>query len=80
VGVPVDYVFEGCYWIVSMVLGAREEEVGLLIAQGLSNKDIATRLFLSVRTVETHVHNLLNKLGLNSRTQIAVWFSEQRPA
>lgn len=63
-----------------MVLGAREEEVGLLIAQGLSNKDIATRLFLSVRTVETHVHNLLNKLGLNSRTQIAVWFSEQRPA
>jgi non-specific serine/threonine protein kinase len=63
-----------------VVLGAREEEVGLLIAQGLSNKDIATRLFLSVRTVETHVHNLLNKLGVNSRTQIAVWFSEQRPA
>jgi predicted ATPase/DNA-binding CsgD family transcriptional regulator len=62
-----------------VVLGTREEEVGTLITQGLSNKDIAARLFLSVRTVETHVHNLLNKLGVNSRTQIAVWFSEQRP-
>ena len=58
-----------------VVLGAREEEVGTLVAQGLSNKDIAARLFLSVRTVETHVHHLLNKLGVNSRTQIAVWFS-----
>jgi predicted ATPase/DNA-binding CsgD family transcriptional regulator len=62
-----------------VVLGTREEEVGLLIAQGLSNKDIAARLFLSVRTVETHVHNVLNKLGVNSRTQIAVWFSEHHP-
>ena len=62
-----------------VVLGSREEEVGALIAQGLANKEIAARLFLSVRTVETHVHNLLNKLGVNSRTQIAVWFSEQRP-
>ena len=52
----------------------------MLIAHGLSNKDIAARLFLSVRTVETHVHNLLNKLGVNSRTQIAVWFSEQHPS
>ncbi len=58
--------------------GTREEEVGTLVAQGLSNKDIAARLFLSVRTVETHVHHLLNKLGVNSRTQIAVWFSEPR--
>ena len=63
-----------------VVLGAREEEVGMLVAQGLSNKDIAARLFLSVRTVETHVHHLLNKLGVNSRTQIAVWFSERRPS
>jgi DNA-binding NarL/FixJ family response regulator len=63
-----------------IVLGAREEEVGTLVAQGLSNKDIAARLFLSVRTVETHVHHLLNKLGVNSRTQIAVWFSERHPS
>ena len=66
--------------VTGVVLGTREEEVGLLIAQGLSNKEIAARLFLSVRTVETHVHNLLNKLGVNSRTQIAVWFSAQRPS
>jgi predicted ATPase/DNA-binding CsgD family transcriptional regulator len=66
--------------LTGVVLGTREEEVGTLIAQGLSNKEIAARLFLSVRTVETHVHHLLNKLGLNSRTHIAVWFSEQRPA
>ena len=68
------------FGIGAWLVGTREEEVGLLIAQGMSNKDIAARLFLSVRTVETHVHNLLNKLGVNSRTQIAVWFSEQRPS
>ena len=66
--------------IKGVVLGAREEEVGALVAQGLSNKEIAARMFLSVRTVETHVHHLLNKLGVNSRTQIAVWFSKPHPS
>ena len=54
-------------------LGKREREVAELIAQGLSNKEIATRLFLSERTVETHVYNILNKLGFNSRVNIASW-------
>jgi non-specific serine/threonine protein kinase len=58
-------------------LGKREEEVGRLVAEGLSNKEMASRLFLSERTVETHVHNLLNKLGVNSRTQIAAWFASE---
>ena len=54
-------------------LGKREQEVAELIAVGLSNKEIASRLFLSERTVETHVYNILNKLGVNSRVSIASW-------
>jgi predicted ATPase/DNA-binding CsgD family transcriptional regulator len=58
-------------------LGRREREVAALIADGLSNKEIATRLFLSERTVETHVYNILNKLGFNSRVNIASWVTAQ---
>ena len=58
-------------------LGKREREVAQLIADGLSNKEIATRLFLSERTVETHVYNILNKLGFSSRTSIASWVTAE---
>jgi DNA-binding NarL/FixJ family response regulator len=53
----------------------REVEVGRLVAEGLSNKQIGARLFISERTVATHVSNIMNKLGLNSRSQIAVWMT-----
>jgi DNA-binding NarL/FixJ family response regulator len=56
------------------ILGKREAEVARLVADGLSNKQIASRLFLSERTVDSHVRSILNKLGFNSRAQIAGWF------
>jgi predicted ATPase/DNA-binding CsgD family transcriptional regulator len=56
-------------------LAKREVEVATLIAEGLSNKQIAARLFISERTVATHVGHILNKLGFNSRAQIAGWMS-----
>jgi DNA-binding CsgD family transcriptional regulator len=54
-------------------LTAREVEIAVLVARGLSNRAIADELVLSVRTVETHVANATSKLGLNSRAQLAAW-------
>ena len=44
-----------------------------LLAEGLSNKDIAARLVIAQRTVETHVDHVLGKLGLTARGQVATW-------
>jgi NarL family two-component system response regulator LiaR len=54
-------------------LSEREREVLLLIAEGLANQQIATRLGIGEKTVKTHVSNILAKLGLSDRTQVAVW-------
>jgi DNA-binding NarL/FixJ family response regulator len=59
-------------------LTRREREVAELIAQGLSNRDIAARLFIGHRTVETHVENILNKLGFRSRSEVAAWVGRRR--
>jgi predicted ATPase/DNA-binding CsgD family transcriptional regulator len=58
-------------------LAQREIDVARLVTDGLSNKEIGTRLFISERTVESHVRNILNKLEFTSRTQIAVWMAAQ---
>lgn len=59
------------------LLSKREQEVALLIARGLSTREIAKTLFIGERTVETHVVHILNKLGFTSRTQIAAWGAKQ---
>ncbi len=58
-------------------LTPRELEVAGLVALGSSNRQIAQQLYLSERTVETHVQNILMKFGFNSRTQIARWVLTQ---
>ena len=58
-------------------LTAREHEVLLLLAAGLSNQQIASRLSISERTARTHVSSILDKLGLRSRTQAALYAIQQ---
>lgn len=59
-------------------LTRREREVAELIAQGRSNKEIAKHLVISQRTAESHVENILVKLGFTSRAQIAAWSAQQQ--
>lgn len=65
---------------VGVVLGKREADVARLLAEGLTNKQIGARLFISERTVDSHVRSILNKLGVNSRAQIAVWMASSGQA
>ena len=58
-------------------LTERQREVAALITRGLTNREIADALVIAERTADTHVENILNKLGLVSRTQIAAWAVEQ---
>ena len=57
-------------------LSEREVEVLRLLAQGMTNKDIAQTLILSVRTIEAHLRNIYGKLGVRSRTEAALWAVE----
>jgi predicted ATPase/DNA-binding CsgD family transcriptional regulator len=66
--------------VVTGGLSAREHEVAMRIHRGMSNRDIADELVLSVRTVDTHVQRILGKLGFTSRAQIAAWYEATLPA
>ncbi|HKX18428.1 MAG TPA: LuxR C-terminal-related transcriptional regulator [bacterium] len=57
-------------------LTTREREVIRLLARGSTNREIAAALVISERTAEGHVQSILNKLGLNTRAQVAVWAVE----
>ncbi len=61
-------------------LSPREMEVAELVAQGLTNREIAAAAFISERTAQTHVQHILTKLGLSNRSQIASWVANRRTA
>ena len=61
-------------------LSPREREVLRLIARGYTYKEIARELFISIKTVETHVSSVLRKLQLSTRHQLARWATERRLA
>ena len=54
-------------------LTSREREVAALVADGLTNGQLAERLFISPKTAAVHVSNILAKLGLATRAEIAAW-------
>jgi DNA-binding NarL/FixJ family response regulator len=58
----------------------RESEIIMLVADGLTNKEIARQLNLSPYTVKSHIHNILEKLSLRTRVQIAFYHHKQPPA
>jgi DNA-binding NarL/FixJ family response regulator len=60
-------------------LTRREREIAGLVAQGLTNRQIAAMAHISERTAETHIQHILDKLGFASRTQIAAWVAAEKP-
>ncbi|HKQ03398.1 MAG TPA: response regulator transcription factor, partial [Actinomycetes bacterium] len=54
-------------------LTPREREVATLVAEGCSNGEIARRLYISTKTASVHVSNILAKLDMTSRTEVATW-------
>lgn len=58
-------------------LSRREQEVAALVAEGLTNRVIAQRMFISERTVDGHLEHIREKLGVSNRAQVAAWFVAQ---
>ena len=72
-GIPAPPADEG-----APLLTRREQEVAELIAKGYTNKAIAAELVLSPHTVGGHVERLFNKLGINTRAQVAAWLAQHQ--
>ena len=71
-------VFPASACLPGTALTRREQEVACRIAHGLSNREIAEDLVITTSTTERHVANILNKLGMRSRCQVAAWAVEHR--
>ncbi|MCF6468830.1 LuxR family transcriptional regulator [Nonomuraea sp. MG754425] len=78
-GVPIPYPWRGGRPSHGGTLSSREHEVALLAAAGRTNQEIADALFLSRRTVESHVANALRKLGLSSRRDLRTFLLDGAP-
>jgi DNA-binding NarL/FixJ family response regulator len=61
-------------------LSARERDVYALLCEGMPNREIATRLFISHETVKVHVRHVYDKLGIRSRTALALQAASRRPS
>jgi DNA-binding NarL/FixJ family response regulator len=57
-------------------LTKKELEVAQLVAQGMTNREIAANLFNSERTIDNHVQHIYNKLGIDSRAELALWLRD----
>ena len=69
----------GLYSVESGVqLTDRERDVAALVATGLSSKDVAVRLYLSVRTVDNHLRHIYTKLNITTRTELVEFFVDAR--
>jgi len=58
-------------------LSPRERQVAVLVAQGMTNRQIAEELVIAQRTVDTHVERILSRLNFSARAQIAAWAARQ---
>jgi DNA-binding CsgD family transcriptional regulator len=58
-------------------LSRREAEVALWVARGLTDKEVAAKLFLSRRTVDTHLRHIFGKVGIGNRAALGTWVAEQ---
>ena len=60
------------------LMSGRQPEVMRLIARGYTYKEVAAELFISIKTVETHMSNVLRKLQLSNRTELTRWAADRR--